>query len=436
MFPTARGWTVGVLFVGVACAPVGTAEALGWGERAPLGVPRQEVATAELGGKVYVGGGFRADASVADTLEVYDPRTDRWSAAAPLPIPLHHPAAAAVGGKLYVIGGFAEPFVPRRTVFEYDPVQDTWTTRAPMPTARGAFGAAVLDGKIYAAGGSPAARERDFAVYDPALDQWTVLPDMPTARNHLAGVVAGGRFYAIGGRSGSLTGVLSAVEEFDPGSNTWTTRTPMPTARGAIAGAAVGQHIVIFGGEGNTQSPAGVFEEVEAYDTVADTWISLPPMPTPRHGIGAAVIGPAVHIPGGGAVQGFGPTGVHEVFDAHGIAGFLGVTCDAATSQETYRLGDVVTASSLRILNLGVQPVSVEVKAWFEPPQSPPTGVFSVGARDALMPPPGFTVDLGPLTLFEVSATTPRGTYRFGCRTLDPVTGEERTLDLDTFEIE
>jgi hypothetical protein len=44
-------------------------------------------------------------------------------------------------------------------------------------------------------------------------------------------------------------------------------------------------------------------------------------MPTPRHGMGAAVIGDAIHVAGGGPMNGDGPmnggafkSAVHEVF--------------------------------------------------------------------------------------------------------------------------
>ncbi|RMF85497.1 MAG: hypothetical protein D6736_17160, partial [Nitrospinota bacterium] len=74
----------------------------GWLTLAPLPEPRQEVAVAALGGKVYVIGGIREDRSTADTVEAYDPATNRWQRVSPLPLPLHHTAAAAVQGKLYV----------------------------------------------------------------------------------------------------------------------------------------------------------------------------------------------------------------------------------------------------------------------------------------------------------------------------------------------
>lgn len=88
----------------------------------------------------------------------------------------------------------------------------------------------------------------------------------------------------------------------------------MPTGRSGIAGAVVDGHLYVFGGEGNPNNPQGVFPENEVYDPETNTWKSLASMPTPRHGIGAAVIDKKIFIPGGAPVQGFGITGVNEIF--------------------------------------------------------------------------------------------------------------------------
>lgn len=284
-----------------------------WIELAPMNEPRQEVAVAELGGRIYVIGGFRADGSTSHTVEVYDPATDSWSFAAPLPLALNHATAATVNGRAYVVGGHP-PSGPAAvdTVLEYDPAANQWTPKAPMPTARGALAIGVVDGKIYAAGGSPEPRERDFAVYDPAADGWTVLPPMPTPRNHLAAAGLNGKFYAVGGRSGGIGGITGILEEFDPAVGAWAARPPMPTARGGIAGVTASGRLFVFGGEGNEEHPAGIFEQVEAYDPIADGWQRLPPMLIPSHGISAAALGGVIYIPGGAVVQGFGVASIHQ----------------------------------------------------------------------------------------------------------------------------
>ena len=315
-----RRLVCGAVAAAIAAAATEPVRAAAWSTRAPLPEARQELAVAALDGRTYVIGGFRGDASISSAVDVYDPSSDTWFPAAPLPTPVHHAGAVAAGGKLYVFGGWSDFFAtPLDTVYEYDPAIDAWTSKAAMPTARAALAVANVGGKIYAAGGSPAARENDYAVYDPVLDDWTDLSTtapMPTPRNHLAAGAVGGHFYAVGGRSGGGTGgITAALEEFDPATGLWSSRAAMPTARGGIAAAVFGSHLIVFGGEGNPNDPDGVFAEVEAYDAVEGIWRPLTPMPTPRHGIGAAEVSGLIYVPGGGPVEGFGVTDVHEVYD-------------------------------------------------------------------------------------------------------------------------
>ena len=287
-----------------------------WEFKASLQESRQEVAVAALDGKVYVAGGLQGN-SILDSVEVYDPATDSWSFIAPMPDQLHHAAAVATGGKLYVIAGWNNFFgTPQDTLYAYDPTTDSWTQKASLPTRRGSPAAAVVDGKIYVVGGDPG--ENDFAVYDPATDEWTILPDMPTGRQHMGAAAVAGKFYAVGGRTalGAGLGNLATLEVYDPATQQWSELDSMPTARGGIAVASLAQFVVVFGGEGNPATASGTFSQTEAYDTATGTWTTLTEMPTGRHGIGAAVVGNQIYIPGGGSVQGFSLTAVNEVFNA------------------------------------------------------------------------------------------------------------------------
>ena len=66
-----------------------------WQRHAPMPSARTEVAAVELGGKIYVIGGYEKGGNL---IEEYDPGTDRWRGRAPLPKPLHHTGAAVVSG--------------------------------------------------------------------------------------------------------------------------------------------------------------------------------------------------------------------------------------------------------------------------------------------------------------------------------------------------
>ncbi len=68
--------------------------------------------------------------------------------------------------------------------------------------------------------------------------------------------------------------------------------------------------MLVFGGE----APFRIFNATEMYEPAGNRWISLEPMPTARHGIGAALIGGRVYVPGGGREPGLAATQVNEAY--------------------------------------------------------------------------------------------------------------------------
>ena len=192
-----------------------------------------------------------------------------------------------------------------------------------MAVPRGASGTAAIGTKIYVAGGqgSPGAGTA-FEVFDTVERTWSRLPNMPTSRNHLTAQAVDGKFYAIAGRSGGINSVLTANEEYDPATNTWTSRALIPTARGGLGSGVIGGRIQVIGGEGPSGTPEATFEHNEEYNPATDTWHTLAPMPTPRHGLhGATVIesetGGRLFVPGGGPQAGGTFSSTHEAFFLH-----------------------------------------------------------------------------------------------------------------------
>jgi N-acetylneuraminic acid mutarotase len=283
-----------------------------WQTLAPMPTARQELATAVLNGKIYAIGGYDSSGTKTNIVEVYDPTTNTWTSAHPIPVALHHNCAAVAAGKLYSFGG------PSTQTFVYDELNDSWSAVASMlffQVLSPAVG--VFNDKIYVAGGvsggSGNTKQNLVEVYDPVANTWTALEPMKVGRNHCGGAFIGGKFYVVGGRR--VTRALDANEVYDPQTNTWADQAPLPTPRAGIGVAAVNGELFVFGGE--TLYPSGggeVHGEVEVFNPATNTWRSLSPMPTPRHGIFASVIGNNIFLPGGGIVSGIGPTNVNDVF--------------------------------------------------------------------------------------------------------------------------
>jgi hypothetical protein len=109
--------------------------------------------------------------------------------------------------------------------------------------------------------------------------------------------------------------------------------------------------------------------------------------------------------------------------------------CRVQLDKSTYRPGDTVRATGLEIANLSPRSVAVETGIWFLVPGGPAVAV-SGGDESSLILPPNYTEDAGPRSLFTLALDAAPGDYAFGCRFLDPASGELRAEDLTRFQVE
>ena len=322
---TARLAVIASLVATAALAQMPTSP---WKKGAPFPQPDEELYGVALNGKMYVIGGWD-DGKAGGVNYEYNPATDKWTKKQPMPRPAHHAALAAANGRIYVMGGFVVPkdnaipvggaWEPIDNAWEYDPAADSWKSLPPLPGKRGSALAAEAGGKIYVIGGvttvdgsqdpfftffGPSKVLATNDVYDPAKNKWESRTPMSVARNHAFGAAVNGKIYVIGGRTGHGF-ILSAtntdvVEEYNPVSNSWSApKERMPTPRSGGAWGTDGRRIYVAGGEVTTTELVGAFKAIEAYDVVTNSWMTLPSMPMPRHGVAGAVIGNRFHLVSG-----------------------------------------------------------------------------------------------------------------------------------------
>src|SRR4029450_8129407 len=320
-----------------------------WKTRAPFPEPDEELYGVALNGKLYVIGGW-ADGKAGGVTYEYDPATDKWTKKQSMPRPAHHAALAAANGKIYVMGGFVAPsdtalplgaaWQPIDNAWQYDPVADSWKSLPPLPTKRGSAVAGEVGGKIYTIGGATTMEGRVLdtssgrlgdskdpfftafgaarvlsvnEVYAPPTNKWETRQPMSVPRNHAFSGVVNGKIYVIGGRTGHGF-ILSATktdvgEAYDPASNMWSMpKERMPTARSGGASGTDARRIYVAGGEVTTTELVGAFRAVEAYDPATNSWMAMPSMPMPRHGVAGAVINNRFHLVSG-MVQSAGSMG-------------------------------------------------------------------------------------------------------------------------------
>ncbi len=298
-----------------------------WATRASLPLPRSEMAWATAWeGRLHVIGGYGEGRVDRTYHHIYDPADDRWYAASPLPRGANHVAVAALAGRVYALGGFVgQNTNPIGDAYAYDVAVDRWMPIAPLPRPRGAAGAVALDGRIHLIGGASAPKEERASVgwhevYDPGADLWTLRKALPGARDHVGCAAWDRRIHVIGGRFNTFEYNTDLHHAYFPERDTWEPRAPLPTARSGHGLVAHRGRLFAMGGEagivaGGQITQAKVFGQMESYDPLADSWQSHAPMPTPRHAVGAALLGERIHVAGGGAVTGGAvQSAVHEAF--------------------------------------------------------------------------------------------------------------------------
>jgi N-acetylneuraminic acid mutarotase len=181
-------------------------------------------AAGAINGKLYVAGGSVKCPPcfpLAANTEVYDPSTNAWTPLAPIPTKREFPASAVLGSKLYVMGGFQRsaaypaPGTPSSVVEAYDPATNTWSTLAPLPYVALGSGAAVINGKIHVVGGSTGTTVlNNHAIYDPDANSWTTSTPMATLRFGHGVAALGNDLYAAAGASSAAGVSATSAERF------------------------------------------------------------------------------------------------------------------------------------------------------------------------------------------------------------------------------
>lgn len=286
-----------------------------WRPRAPLPVPRTEMAWA-VGwrGRMHLVGGYAEQRVDKPYHHAYDPATDRWEELAQLPRGANHVGVATLGERLYAFGGFVEQNrTPHDECFAFD--GRAWQRIRRLPEACGAIACIALGERIHLIGGAIGSdwrRSIDWhLVYDPVADRYDRRHPLPVARDHTGIVVVGSNIHVLGGRVDTFHTNSHLHHSYDARADRWTFRTPLPTSRSGHGCVLYRGKVFVMGGEGSNR----VHGQNEAWDPATDRWEAFTPMLTPRHGMGAVVLGDEVYVAGGGPQMGGGvKSAINEAF--------------------------------------------------------------------------------------------------------------------------
>ena len=181
-----------------------------------------------------------------------------------------------------------------------------WRALPKLPSPRAAAGAAIVGRKLYVVGGvsTPGKLARRMLVLDLRTRRWSSAVG-PIPREHLAVTALGGRVYALAGRENGTN--FSYFQSFAPG-HSWITMPPVPDPRGGTGAAATAGRIVSVGGE----EAGGTIASVYAYGVVRKRWTRLVDLPTPRHGLAVAAYRGRVYAIAGGPQPGLHVSAANE----------------------------------------------------------------------------------------------------------------------------
>ena len=310
------------LFLSTSLLPAPGWGARGWQAETPLLTARDQFSGGVVDGKIYVFGGNGNPDSKLKSIEMFDPATRQWTYQTPNSKSAEELTGAVVTvldqnlqhlfDKLYIFGawGGGTPYGVFNFVEEFFPTGSAWTSKASMPTSRASTTAVVYNGEIYVFGGYYASAGGEQTRYDlveaynPATDTWRFVTHMPKVLMSPAIAVVGNLAYVISGASVSEGNLVSDVITYNFSSGTWTNTgyAPIPNPRVSTYSSAapvVNGKIYLTGGIMGTPTAPVLSDNVDIYDTTANTWSRGPALPKPLHGHLAVVLDNSLYVIGG-----------------------------------------------------------------------------------------------------------------------------------------
>jgi hypothetical protein len=124
-------------------------------------------------------------------------------------------------------------------------------------------------------------------------EEWSYGRAMSSRRSYIAAAQVGPEIYVAGGMVGETGRPLSTFQRYDTRADGWETLSPLPVPTRAAAGAAVDGVVYVVGGT----TPDGNTDAVWAWDGGA--WRAKAPLPEPRFNHSAVAVGDRIYVLGG-----------------------------------------------------------------------------------------------------------------------------------------
>lgn len=250
-----------------------------WERKADMVHERMELTAVSCNGRIYAFG------SHSDTVEEYNPETNKWKIKTSIPGVTTRMSTVELDGMIYIIGGEYS-----NQLIAYDPVSNTWAKKKDMNSLTSGESAAaiVYNGKIYVAGGNG---YKTMEVYDPQRDIWEYKASMNFGRWFHCLAVVNDKMYAIGGY-----GTENEIEEYDFEKDTWTKKPQLPFEFSNGGGAVIDGKLYLIGGADSRDIDS---KRMIEYNPINNTCTDLISMIIPRQKFALSVLDNTVYVIGG-----------------------------------------------------------------------------------------------------------------------------------------
>ncbi|MFE4415018.1 S8 family serine peptidase [Streptomyces sp. NPDC056821] len=365
-----------------------------WATLAPYPSGIMDPATGMYRGEIYTAGGYDGSGTTAKAYR-YDPVAQNWTALAPMNTARQAGASAFIGGKFIVTGGWSAGVRELPSTEIYDPGKNTWTQAATLPKAYGGMSRAVLQGKLYVIGGcvdngtlQGDCGRTDVQVYDPQKDRWGTAADYPVPVSWSSCGALAGKLYCAGGID-VRTGIRTDAFVYDPAYDHWSRIADVPAGTWAASYYTGGGKLLVTGGIGDDgRTTAKGF----AYDPAGNAWSPLPDTKYPLYRAGSTCGLTVV----GGAGKGWpGMPRVQNLtgYDDCGAAdlGWASAGKDTVTLKPGERTTLPVHLDTSRLTQPGAYSAAVQLRT------DSPYASLSIPLNAQVTPPPGWakvTVDV------------------------------------------
>lgn len=186
-------------------------------------------------------------------------------------------------------------------------INGMWNDEPSMLIPRSAHAVASSDSAIYALAGTDDRGKPvlDVEVFDGR--EWRIETTLPgRGLNAPTASVVGDRLYVVGGFTAVTNVPTDEVQVYDLQTQQWSMASPLPNPRGGHVAVVMGDKIHVFGG-GNSVSTIADHSE---YDPSTNAWRELAPLPRAEGSPAAAVVAEKIYVIGGRS----GPSDYGDVY--------------------------------------------------------------------------------------------------------------------------